>query len=374
MRKLITGILSVLLCICLAVPAAGAAQYDDIHTQILETRDALSGLIAKDRGVLEQGENGSAISDWCVMALALCESPEDYEAHLQALQAYVVRTYEEEGKLDRVKATPYHRITLAALALGGDPEHFGRTADGDEIDLVADGTYAFWGDSIGAQGLNGWIYALLALDASGASVPADAKFSREEMLQTIVSAQEPDGSFGLAAGKPDVDVTAMALQALAPYRDAYPSVISEALDYLAAAMNPDGTFTVYGEECAETSAQVVLALCALGIDPETDGRFMKDGATLLTGLDTFRLTDGTYGHLQNAKEMNYLATAQSLLALRALEKMRGGAGWIYDFTDYPGPVQRESTDFGMGAAIVCAAALAAAAFWFLRKKQRKEIL
>lgn len=48
-------------------------------------------------------------------------------------------------------------------------------------------------------------------------MPEDAAYTREEILAAILEAQEPDGGFGLTAGASDVDITAMALQALAPY-------------------------------------------------------------------------------------------------------------------------------------------------------------
>lgn len=54
------------------------------------------------------------------------------------------------------------------MALGADPTCFGRNPQGQPIDLIADGTYA-WDttSSLGTQGLNSWIFALITLDAGG---------------------------------------------------------------------------------------------------------------------------------------------------------------------------------------------------------------
>lgn len=334
------------LCFSMLLAPVQAAQSNDIDRQVKLTSAGLSALGGQAGTLLAEEDfpAGTSVCDWAAMALALSGSSEDFERYLRELEAYVETCYAENGGLDRVKSTTYHRIALVVLALGADPKSFGTKPGGTAIDLIADGTYAFAGDSLGAQGLNGWIYALLALDASGVQVPEDASFTREDMIRAIVAAQEPDGGFGLAAGKSDVDITAMALQALAPYRQAHPNVIEAALAYLSAAMNDQCLYTAYGEENAESSAQVILALCALGIDPDTDSRFCRGEKTLLTGLEHFRQEDSTYGHTQEDTQGNYLATAQTLLALTALQRLRNGAGWIFDFTNYAGPEQKPQYD------------------------------
>lgn len=353
MKNTIVKMMTLLLCLSVLLAPVQAAQ-GSIGRLVSETSAGLSALDGKPGTLLGKGDEfpaGTSVCDWTAMALALTGSPEDYDSYLRDLEAHVQSCYAKDGGLDRVKSTTYHRIALVMLALGGDPECFGQ-----EIDLIADGTYAFAGDSVGAQGLNGWIYALLALDASGAEVPENAKFTRENMVSAIITAQEPDGGFGLMAGKSDVDITAMALQALAPYQGDYPDVIEAGLAYLSGAMNDSCRFDAYGES-AESSAQVILALCALGIDPEGDSRFCRGSQTLLTGLEVFRQEDGTYGHTKEDTQGNYLATAQTLLALKAVQKLRAGEGWIFDFSDYEGPQQKAPQHDFVYAAIAAAAVL-----------------
>lgn len=342
--KYLKRILLLLLCLSVLVLPVRADQSWNPEEQMRLTGAGLSALGGAPGKLLAQGENfpaGTSACDWTAMALALSGCEEDYASYLKALQMYVEEAYAADGGLDRVKATPYHRIALTVLALGGDPTAFGEKQDGSPIDLIADGTYGFSGN-IGAQGLNGWIYALLTLDASGTEVPADADFTRQDMINAIVFAQEPDGGFGLAAGDSDVDITAMALQALAPYRAEYPSVVDAALAYLAEQMTDDGTFRSYGDDSAESSAQVLLALSALGIDPEADPRFVRGVETVMTGIDCYRQSDDTYSHLRQDTRGDYLSTAQMLLAITALHKMRSGGGWVFDFAGYPGPVQAET--------------------------------
>lgn len=366
MMKYIIKCVAVLVALSMLAASAQAAQGEDISSLTAQTAAGLSALGAKSGTLLAQGEEfpaGTSVCDWTAMALALTGREEDYDAYRESLQAYVEKAYAEEGGLDRVKSTTYHRIALTVMALGGDPAAFGTKPDGTAIDLIADGTYAFGGDSLGLQGLNGWIYALLALDASGAEVPQNAKFTRQDMIDAIVSAQEADGGFGLMPGRSDVDITAMALQALAPYAKEHAQVVEGGLAWLAASMNDSCRYSAYGSESAESSAQVILTLCALGIDPEEDARFTRENGDLLTGLAAFRQPDGTYAHTPEDGTGNHLATAQTLLALKALENLRMGKLWIFDFTDYAGPNRKTQSGtiyiIGIGAAAAAACALVA---------------
>ena len=348
LKKMIAAVLAVLM---LAVPVRAV---EDIS----RTAAGLSGLGGRAGRLLARGEDfpaGTSICDWTAMALALSGSEEDFDAYQKALCAYVEEAYEKSGELDRVKSTTYHRIALTVLALGGDPTAFGEKPDGTPINLIADGIYAFAGDSLGLQGLNGWIYALLTLDASGVEVPAGAKFTRDEMIDAIICAQEPDGGFGLSSGASDVDITAMAIQALAPYASDRGDAVEAALSFLAKAMDENCRYSAYGNESAESSAQVILALCALGIDPAEDERFCRGGENLLTGLEAYRQPDGTYAHTPADGEGNYLATAQTLLALKAVQNLRNGQTWIFDFNDYEGPRQKSGSAvwYLTGAALTC---------------------
>ena len=272
---------------------------------------------------------GNSVSDWMAMGLAMGGVEESYDAYLTALKAYVEKCYAEKDCLDAVKATEYHRIALTVLALGGDPTHFGKDSKGADIDLIADGTYNFAGE-LGKQGLNGWIWALITLDAGGYEVPEDAKYSRETIKDNILAAQEDNGGFGLSAGSADVDMTAMALQALAPYQSDCDQQIQYALAYLAGEMTDQCSFVSYGAENVESTAQVMIALCALHIDPAEDSRFCRGEQTLLTGLERFCLHDGTYTHTLEDPQSDMMASEQALLAQIAYNRLQQGSGRLYD--------------------------------------------
>lgn len=276
---------------------------------------------------------GESVSDWIAIATGCSSDPVKGKGYLKELESYVSQAYREDGALHRVKATEWHRISLAVLALGGDPTCFGTDGDGMPIDLIADGTYN-WAqtDSLGTQGLNGWLFALITLDAVGYTVPENARFTREDMVNALLSAQTETGGFGLSAGSADVDITAMTLQALAPYVQENALVadsVEQALNWLSAQQNSTGDFTSWGAATAEGTAQTVIALCALGIDPETDSRFVKDGHSALDGLLSYRLSSGLFCHTLDGTA-DTMATEQSALALFALQKLRTDGSRLYD--------------------------------------------
>lgn len=334
---------ALLLALTLCVPAFGETpSWGALAAEVAAAQQAERG-IADNQPLLTEDAfpAGSSVSDWTALALARAGIADDYAGYLARLQACVERQYAENGSLHDVKATEYHRIALTVAALGGDPASFGTKSDGTAIDLVAEGTYNWQGDDLGGQGLNGWIFALLTMDAVGAEVPADARYSRQDMLDAIVSAQLPDGGFSLGGGTMDVDITAMALQALAPYREQYQEVIDAALNALSAAQTVTGGFESWGAQSSESCAQVILALTALDIDPVEDGRFQKNQRNVVEALMDFRLSDGGFAHEKDGP-LDAMACEQAMQALTAMELRQQGEGRFFDLTAAH-PVQLETT-------------------------------
>lgn len=335
LRNIIAGAAALVLALTLCVTTfAESLSYGDMAVSIVSAEKAQLGIA--DGAALLTEENfpaGSSVSDWTALAMACAGVADDYAGYLSRLQSYVEQKYAENGGLHEVKATEYHRIALTVAALGGDPASFGTKPDGTAIDLVADGTYDWQGENeLGAQGLNGWIFALLAMDAVAAEVPADARYSRESIVDTIVSAQLPEGGFALGGSDMDVDITAMALQALAPYQAQYPEAIDAALNALSAAQLPSGGFESWGAQSSESCAQVLLALCALDVDPETDERFQKADGNVIDALLAFRLADGSFAH-QSDGAADAMAGEQAMQALTAMALRQQSAGRFFDLTD-----------------------------------------
>ena len=142
----------------------------------------------------------------------------------------------------------------------------------------------------------------------------DAYYTRDDIIIEILRQQLPSGGFALSGKTADPDITAMAIQALAPYYNSEKTytytqkesgrelsqnvhtVIEEALSCLSLLQLDTGDFESWGTQNVESTDQVLVALCCLGIDPLTDNRFIKNGNTLLDGILRYRMPDGGFIH------------------------------------------------------------------------------
>lgn len=329
-----------LISISLAINACAKTEKNDCKALISQTAESMQKS-AQTKAILTDEEllpAGNSSGDWIAMTLAFSGREDAYEDYLKRLQTYVGEMYETEGYLHRIKATEYHRISLTMLALGADPSRV--EYNGKEIDLIADGTYRFHAGSPGLQGTNGLIYALLSLDSLDYSIPDGAAYTRQDLVEALLSYQKPEGGISLDASMDgDVDITAMAIQALAPYceQPEVKTAVEKALVWLSERMTENGTFTYYGDENTESCAQVILALCAMGIDPAESEMFTIYGNTILDGLNRFRMQDGMYRHVMNDESFDYMSTYQALLALEAVDALRAEGRWIFDFHGYSVP-------------------------------------
>lgn len=333
----------------------GSYYFEVRSTSDMEQKRSALGL--EDGDYLLSGDEltyaGSSATDWLPIGLSRCGVEDDYDAYLAALQTYVEQKYREPDKLDRVKATEWHRISLAVLACGGDPTHFGKDENGNDINLIADGVYDRGKTvDIGAQGLNGWLWGLITLDSMKYNIPAGSSYTRTEMIKKILSFQLPDDGFNLrfAQGSTaDPDITAMAIQALAPYyRNATFNVkdpVDKALDCLSKLQLDTGDFRSWGTRNSESVSQIIVSLCSIGVDPQNDPRFIKNGINLLDALFYYQQEDGGFAHSYESDpgnpsaipgESNSIATDQALLALVAVWRQAQGMSILYDFR--PGSV------------------------------------
>ena len=165
-----------------------------------------------------------------------------------------------------------------------------------------------------------------------------ASYDRDSIIAYILGREIDGGGFALSATetKPDVDITGMALQALAPYYDSNENVkaaVDRALAWLSGVQKDDGTFDSWGTVNVESCAQVLVALCALEIDPLTDSRFIKNDNTVLDGIMQFyNSEDGGFRHVLTTAT-NAMATEQSCYALIAYDRYVHDQGRLYDFSD-----------------------------------------
>lgn len=231
---------------------------------------------------------------------------------------------EKNGVLHRAKYTEYSRVIITLTALGYDPTDVGG------YNLV-EKLYNY--DNVSKQGLNGVIFALIALDSNNFEIKGNEN-SREMLINGILSKQLADGGFNLSGTTGDVDVTAMAIQALAKYKNQpdVKSALDKAIDFLSKSQLSTGGFGTSEGETAESNAQVLIALSTLGIDVN-DTRFIKDGNSIIDAIMRFKVENGGFKHLLSQTDANNMATEQVLLALVSLERASNGKTSLYDMSD-----------------------------------------
>lgn len=210
--------------------------------------------------------------DWLVFGLARSgvRMPQKYfDAYYKNVEDYIVSV---NGVLSRKKNTEYSRVVLALTAIGKNP------ADVAGFNLLLPlGDF----DETVRQGVNGAIFALLALDSGGYEIPeapeAETQATRELYVGELLRREIPDGGWALTGSTPDADVTAMALQALAKYRGRQDveDAVQRGLAALSALQEPNGAYLSWDEENSESVCQVIVALTELGVSLD-DERFVKN--------------------------------------------------------------------------------------------------
>src|SRR5699024_9842416 len=266
---------------------------------------------------------GDTTGDWFPVGLGRIGYPDNYESYLAVINSVVSERYESPHKLSESKATEWHRISLAILAMGGDPTRIGLDKNNKPIDLIADGTYNREKDnSLGEQGINAWIWALITLDSMRYKIPEDAETTREDIILEILQQQLNDGGFSLSEETADPDMTGMAITALAPYYNSEETftyerkstgkkvertvreVVDEALNILSEMQLANGAYESMEMENTESIVQVIVALTSLGIDIFSDERFIKNGHTMYDALMNFQMSDGGFVHSNELDEEN----------------------------------------------------------------------
>ena len=268
---------------------------------------------------------GSIGGEW--MALGLARSGRTVpEGYYDAVVKYVKDNIDSNGRLDKNKATENARIILALTAIGKDVTNV------DGHDLLAGLNEMSY---LSKQGINGAIFTLIALDSHSYTPAGDV--TRDKLVQAILDAQiSSDGGWSLDGKNADVDMTAMAIQALAAYYKSNSSAkkaVDKGLSWLSSVQQNDGGFTSWGAANSESCAQVIVALTALGIDPTKDSRFIKNGVSVLDALCSFAVNGGGFKHLATETSANGMATEQGFYALVAYYRLLNGQTSLYDMTD-----------------------------------------
>lgn len=250
--------------------------------------------------------------EWSVIALARAgKLSADKAAKYYTEICDAVKANGSDRLSDR-KPTENARVIIALSALG---KNSADVAGYNLLDGLDDMDY------ITSQSINAAIFALIAFDTTDYSAK-----THDELIAYILDNMTGKG-WALAGDTANVDLTAMALQALAPYAadEKVKTSIDSGLEFLAESLDENARYA----NVSESTSQVLIALAALGIDPLTDSRFIVDGITLIDSLESYATENG-YSHTLGGEE-NYMATEQAALALTAYELYKDGSS-LYDMS------------------------------------------
>ena len=298
--------------------------------------DPAFGSMGGEWAALVLGRAGRMTEEWKTKYLAAVKTSFDN----------VSETLKAQNKLHRTKLTENSRAIIELYSAGADVTDFngwnlcaplaGDNVGGDKTEESADYTATL------KQGINGPIYALIALDYAGYNSEGETKVTnvteentttlRDDYLNYILSKEIPGGGWALFGDSADPDITMMAVQALSKYTY-LPEVndaVERALTVMSSKQNDQGGYSSWGSVNAESIAQVICGLTMLGIDPTTDERFIKNGNTLVDALKSFsadcvkdKVTYSEYrgyAHAEQNGVMKYdqMATEQAGYAMVAL--------------------------------------------------------
>lgn len=359
MKRVLSLVLVLLIILALPVSAM-AAEEDSVWEAFETTGDYMAAL-----GDPSAGSTGG---EW--MALGFARSGREVPAsYYDSVVAYVDEKIDENGRLHATKCTTNCRFIVALTAIGKDPTDVG----GHNL-LAGLNDMGY----IRKVGVSGVIWTLIAFDCGQYEMPKG--IDRETLVDTILDFQVPGGGWANSGNIADPDVTSMAIQALAPYREEpeVRSALDDAVTVLAGMLDETGNFPSQYGASSESVSQVIVALCTLGIDPNTDARFVKNGMSALDGLLGYYVEGGGFKHIHSGK-IDGIATEQGYYALTAYFRMLEGKNPLYDMTDgftvtpqQPQTQEPEATASWMWVVLGIGAILIAVCFALKKKLGKKK--
>ena len=313
-----------------------AAEASEQPRQPQDVSAVLNATMAKLAETVTAPAFGTTAGEWTVFGLARGGYYAKDNAYFTDYYNRIVETVNTtaasvnlNGALHKSKSTDNSRLIVALSAIGKDATSVG---DWDLVEAYSANGFSW----IKKQGLNGTIWALIALDSNDYAT-SDTTI-RQQCVDSIVSLQHDDGGWSLMANKTyasDPDITGMALTALYPYRDqpAVAEACAEAIACLSTIQNDNGTYTSGGSECAESCAWVIIACTAWGINPDIDSRFIKNGNSVVDGLLAHYVEEeAMFQHIIGAGS-NAMATDQSCYALVAYDRFINDKAALFDYSD-----------------------------------------
>ena len=258
-------------------------------------------------------------AEWVMLGrLRALDGAQGWKTKDADIQTYVatVMTAIQSGKLSRETVpTTIERVILTLTALGLDATDFCGQ------DLTA---WLYENQNWNNYVSSDLIWGLIALD-SGKYTAADGY--REALIQHLTEYQKQDtGAFFYSHGynADDVDMTAMAMIALAPYKDSNATakkMYDAGWKYIESNRDDQGNYGGKSYDPCCTNAYVVIAKCAAG---QTG---MEDTVSWM-----LKNCLGEKGFNLNG-EYNGMSTYQGMMAMAAYQRAKAGKAGLFNMSD-----------------------------------------
>lgn len=249
------------------------------------------------------------VSEWEAIALKQAgkQVPKTY------LENVTKVVKEKNGRFSKI--TDYERYTLGFLAAGGNPKN---VSGYNLVEKIYNG-------DVTKQGLNGVAIALISLDSAKFTIPNDAKWSRDKLVNQLLEKQNKDGGWSWdGSTTSDIDTTAMVVTALAPYKNVTKAkaTIENAVEFLSA------QYLAGKVDNSSTASQVIIALSSLEIDANGP-LFTKEEVSLIAYLLTYQNADGGFDW-QGGNSSDVFSTGQAFQAIVSFQLFQNDKGPLYN--------------------------------------------
>lgn len=301
------------------------------YAEIQDINSILENTLSQMADTVTKPNFGTNFGEWSVMCLARGGYYSTDDEYFSDYYDRIIETVNEKadsvnknGALHKVKSTENSRLIVALSSIGKNAESVG------DWNLITPYNDFEW---IKKQGINGPIWTLIALDTQ--NYQTSDPTVRQQCIDYILGLQFDDGGWAMSGGIADPDITAMALQALSRYTDDenINASVERGIDCLSDMQKENGGYYSWGTSNSESITQVIVACTALGIDPATDERFVKNGFSAVDAILEFYNPDShNFSHI-TGDGGNAMATDQATYALIAYKRFVDGRNSLYDMSD-----------------------------------------
>jgi LPXTG-motif cell wall-anchored protein len=324
--------------------AGGGDDDDDDDDDVIDREVVPVDTMYNDvMNITDKALSGDAVaygSEWKVLALARAGKLSNDKASVYYASVEAALKAAGGSKLDSTYATTNARVAIALAAIGKNPTDVNGY---NLLEPLADMNY------ITKQGVNAAVYTLIALDTKNYEVPTASagavQTTRDGLITYILNQELTGGGWSYSGTEADPDLTAMVLEALAPYYSASVSgaekasaseiqaAVERGIQVLSDMQNKDGSYSSWGSANSNSIAQVITALTSLGINPATDSRFIKNNYSMLDALSDYYVAGQGFLYTTESAAPDDYSLNQIAYALAAYKRLAQGQTSLYNMTD-----------------------------------------